>query len=350
MKLFHLKATRTAPLFDVSCAAAVLIVLLFGVPYAEGYIGGRVTLAHSLRSLWGYEQWQHCWLVLPAVGIILYAQRKQLARLTAQGTIWGLVVLIVAFAIYWAGYRVENYYMGFLSIHLMIGGLILWLGGWNWFGALAFAYGFLVFVWPLYFLEGSITFPLRMIMAKASAGVLNLLGVPVVVHGTGIMSASEPLLGLQPGEWFRIDVASPCSGIRSLFALMMVAALFAHFMLKTWWQKALLVAASMPLAMLGNLVRILMLTFGIMTLGPEIAIGNDPLEDPSWFHMLAGYLVFAVALGGMILTALLLAALHDGNLWTRRPPRPTEFENRDVPGTLKTELGGLSSSPKGDPY
>ncbi len=350
MKLLNLKATRAAPLFDISCAAAVLIVLLFGVPYAEGYIGGRVTLAHSLRSLWAYEQWQHCWLVLPVVGIILYAQRKQLARLTAQGTIWGLVVLIVAFAIYWMGYRVENYYVGFLSIHLIIGGLILWLGGWNWLGAVAFAYGFLVFVWPLYFLEGSITFPLRMIMAKASAGVLNLLGIPVVVHGTGLMSASEPLLGLQPGERFRIDVADPCSGIRSLFALMMVAALYGHFMLKTWWQKAILFTASIPLAMLGNLVRILMLTFGIVTLGPEIALGKDPLEDPSWFHMLAGYLVFAVALGGMIVTALLLAALHPGDLGAQRLLRPAEFENRDAPGTAKSELGGSSSSPKGDLY
>ncbi len=125
--------------------------------------------------------------------------------------------------------------------------------------------------------------------------------------------------GFGPGERFRVDVADPCSGIRSLFALVMIAALYAHFMLKTWWQKAILFVASIPLAMLGNLARILMLTFGIMTLGPEIAIGSDPLKDPSLFHMLAGYLVFTIALGGMILLALLLAALRNGNSWARKP-------------------------------
>ena len=348
MQFPKVTVTRKAHLFDLFCGAAALGLLLFGLPYAEGYIGGRVTLAHSLRSLWGYEQWQHCWLVLPALGVILYAQRKQLALLRAQGTYWGLALLMLAFGIYWAGYRVENYYVGFLSLHLMVGGLILWLGGWSWLRALAFAYAFLVFVWPLYFLENSITFPLRMVMANASAGLLNLLGVPAVVNGTGIVSAPEPLVGLRAGERFRVDVADPCSGIRSLFALMMIAALYAHFMLKTWWQKAILFLASIPLAMLGNLVRILMLTFGIMTLGPEIAIGTDPLKEPSWFHMLAGYLVFAIALGGMILLALLLAALRNLNSWTRK--LASEPAKRDLPDIDEIGSRGLPSNPRGDLY
>lgn len=348
MRFPKVTVTKRAPFFDLTCGAAALGVLLFGIPFAGGYLGGRVTLAHSLRSLWGYEQWQHCWLVLPAVGVILYFQRQRLAGLTAQGTLWGLAFLVLACGIYWAGYRVENYYLGFLSLHLMVGGLILWLGGWKWLRALAFAYAFLIFVWPLYFLENSITFPLRMVMANASAAVLNLLGVPAVVNGTGIVSAPEPLLGLRAGERFRVDVADPCSGIRSLFALMMIAALYAHFMLKTWWQKAILFAASIPLAMLGNLVRILMLTFGIMTLGPEIAIGTDPLQEPSWFHMLAGYLVFAIALGGMILLAFLLAALRKGNWQVRKlASEPTTRDPSDI-DEIDTE--GLPSNPRGDLY
>jgi exosortase len=225
---------RIGTIFNLFSSSVVLAVLVFCVPYAQGYIGGRVTLAQSLRNLWGNEQWLHCWLVLPAIGIILYVQRKELARLSTRGTVWGLGILFAAFVLYWVGYRVQNYYLGFLSIHLIVGGLILWIGGWTWFSALAFAYGFLVFVWPFYFLDNTITFPLRMIMAKASAVVLNLIGAPVIVQGTGVISAPEPPIGLQAGERFRIDVADPCSGIRSLFALMMIAALYGHFALKTW--------------------------------------------------------------------------------------------------------------------
>ena len=305
----HSKRMGSSQIFTLLSSVAVLAILVFVVPYASGYLGGRVTIAESLRKLWSYEQWQHCWLVLPALAVVVYLQRKELAMVPAQGTLWGLVPLVGAFVFYWAGYRVENYYVGFFSIQLLIGGLILWFGGWKWLFTLLFAYGFLIFVWPLYFLENSITFPLRMVMSMASAGVLNFLGVPVALEGTGILSAPEPMLGLKVGQRFRVDVADPCSGIRSLFALMMVSALYGHFTLKTWWQKGILFLSSVPLAILGNFFRILMLTFGTMTMGPEIAIGRNPLTDPSWFHIFAGYLVFAVALGGMIGIALLLRTL-----------------------------------------
>src|SRR5262245_27432070 len=131
-KVSNHETSAATRLGNLLCGAAVLGVLLFAIPYAQGYLGGRVTLASSLRSLWTYEQWQHCWLVLPAIAIIIYTQRKQLSCLAAPGTLWGLPVLALAFFLYWAGYRVDNYYLGFFSIHLMIGGLILWLGGWNW--------------------------------------------------------------------------------------------------------------------------------------------------------------------------------------------------------------------------
>jgi exosortase/archaeosortase family protein len=54
----------------------------------------------------------------------------------------------------------------------------------------------------------------------------------------------------------------------------------------------------MPLAVAGNFARIIMLTLGTITLGPETAIGS--MEEPSLFHQASGFLVFGVALGGML--------------------------------------------------
>jgi exosortase len=290
----------------VLAAACVPLYLVFFVPYAASYDAGRVTLAVTMQRMWGYEQWQHCWLVLPAVAFIVYRQRQHLAALPLKGSSFGGVVLASALFFYWAGFRVENYYVGFFSIQLLIGGLILWLGGWRWMWALMFPFLFLGFAWPLYFLENSITFPLRMVMSNTSVAVLNGIGIDVVRQGTGILSAPDPLLGIPAGKKFSVDVADPCSGIRSLFALMMVSALYGHFVLRTWWQKWILFACSVPLAVLGNLARILMLTLGTMAFGTEFAIGKDALDDPSAFHMGAGYLVFAVALAGMAGIAKLL--------------------------------------------
>jgi exosortase/archaeosortase family protein len=108
------------------------------------------------------------------------------------------------------------------------------------------------------------------------------------------------MLGITAGKKFEVDVADPCSGIRSLFALMMASALYGNFTLKTWWQKWILFLCSAPLAIAGNLARILMLTIGTIVFGSDFAIGKNPLTDPSWFHVIAGFIVFAVAIGGMI--------------------------------------------------
>lgn len=169
---------------------------------------------------------------------------------------------------------------------------------------LSFPWAFLMFLYPLVFLDNNLAFPLRMVMSEASVGVLNAIGIGAAKVGTAIVSAADPALGLREGERFAVDVADPCSGIRSLFALMMVTALYGHFMLKGTWRKLVLFACAGPLAVLGNLGRILMLTFGTITMGPEKAIGT--LENPTFFHMLAGYVVFAVALGGMVGIAALL--------------------------------------------
>jgi exosortase len=275
------------------------------------------------------------------VAFIVYLQRKELARLPLRGTIWGIVPMGLALVFFWAGYRVENYYIGFFAIHLLVGGLILWLAGWRWFFSLFFAFAFLTFLWPLYFLENTITFPLRMIMSHASVAVLNLLGIPVILQGTGIISAPDPLVGLAAGKKFSVDVADPCSGIRSLFALMMVSALYAHFTLNTWWKKWMLFLCSIPLAIAGNLVRILTLTLGTVAFGTEFAIGKNALTEPSWFHLGAGYMVFAVALGGMIAIAWLLnggAAGFAGwmRAFVRLNERPRTSENKEsAPATPK---------------
>jgi len=298
LSLQQKKQTNLADLIPAITSLGVVAFLILGLPYAQGTGDADLTLWDFLEYFWQTEQWQHCWLVLPAIGFIVYHQRKALAAAPLKGTSVGVIVLLAAFSIYWIGYRVDNYFFGFLSIQLAVAGLVIWFAGWRWLIILAFPLVFMTFLWPLHFLESNITFPLRAIMSKASVVVLNFIGIPVILQGTGILSAPDALTGMRPGQRFSVDVADPCSGIRSLFALMMVSALYGFFTLKEWWQKWIIFLCSIPLAVLGNLCRILMLTFGTMAMGPAVAIGT--LENPSFFHMAAGYVVFAVALGGMI--------------------------------------------------
>jgi eight transmembrane protein EpsH (proposed exosortase) len=299
------KAENPAVLISGLVAGAVLVVvlgLLYAFnPYASGYGAYPVSVLHFASQLWKGEDWQHCYLVPLAVAAMVYYKRRDLHP-EDLGTSWaGLAIAVFGLATYWLGFRADNIYLGYASFQILTGGLLLWMCGWKWFKTLFFAWAFLVFLYPVPFLDNVVAFPLRMIMSQASVTVLNLLGISAIKSGTAILSAPEILPGfkeLKAGERFSVDVADPCSGIRSLFALMMVSALYGYFTQPGLWRKVVMFLCSMPLAVLGNLARILMLTIGTLLLGSDVAIG--PPDDPSTFHMLAGFLVFGVAIMGLI--------------------------------------------------
>lgn len=298
---------------------ALLIILIEAglalMPYGFGYGDERVSLAWFLQHGWKQDEWKHCWLILPFFCFLVYQVREKLALVQPKGEWLGLVAFIFCLFIYYIGFRVDNTQLGIFAIWVTAPSLVLWLAGWNALSLLAFPLLFLFFAWPVGFLESAITFPLRVLMSHAAVFSLDLIGLDVVRNGTGILSAPEPMLGIPAGKKFAVDVADPCSGIRSLFALMMASALYGHMAMKNWWQKWILFICSVPLAIAGNLARILMLTIGTIVFGPEFAIGKNPLTDPSWFHIIAGFLVFAVAIGGMVGIAKLLLDFSAIRAW-----------------------------------
>lgn len=283
------------------------------MPYGFGYGDERVSLGWFLQHGWKQDQWKHCWLVLPVFAFLVFQLKEEMAQIKLKGEWLGLAAFVVSLFIYYVGFRVDNTQIGIFGMWVAAPSLVLWFAGWRILHILAFPFLFLFFAWPVGFLESAVTFPLRMLMSQAAVFVLDFIGIDVVRNGTGILSAPEPLLGIPAGKKFAVDVADPCSGIRSLFSLMMASALYGHMAMKNWWQKWILFLCSAPLAIAGNLARILMLTIGTIVFGAEFAIGKSALSEPSWFHMAAGYLVFFVALGGMIGISKIL--LNASSIW-----------------------------------
>jgi exosortase len=303
-------------LIALAMAWLVPFLLFAFIPYSQGY--GEVpesAFKQFLNISKSSGDWGHCLLVFPTAVIIFVHAVYQKPLPTPSSSWLGFVLVITAFACFWAGQRMGTHFIGFFAFQGMVIGTIWFLLGCRTVLFFAFPLIFLVFAWPLPFLDNYIAFPLRMLMSHAAVFVLDFIGIDVVRSGTGILSAPEPLLGIPAGKKFAVDVADPCSGIRSLFALMMASALYGHMALKNWWQKWILFLCSAPLAIAGNLARILMLTIGTIVFGPDFAIGKNPLTDPSWFHVIAGLLVFAVAIGGMVGIAKILADFSSIRAW-----------------------------------
>jgi exosortase len=159
---------------------------------------------------------------------------------------------------------------------------------------------------PLNFLEERVAVPLQHFMAVCSTAVLNWLGVAAQRVGTGIYSSM-----------FQFNVDKPCSGIQSLMALTTVTAAYAYVTQHEQWKRWLLFLTAMPLAVLGNMARVVLVALVAQNYGQKVAMD---LHDT-----VAGYIVFAVALTLMVFIGWLLD-LPYRRLWSHciKPVEPQQ--------------------------
>jgi exosortase D (VPLPA-CTERM-specific) len=155
--------------------------------------------------------------------------------------------------------------------------VILFLG-WTFFRAVLFPWAFLFLMIPIpALLINRVTFPLQLVAAKWSAGLLDLFGVPVFLEGNLLSLASKQL-----------NVNEACSGIRSLLTLITLAIIYGYLLESRKWVRVVLVCAVIPIAVAANSVRI----FGT---GLLIQYHYDDLAE-GFYHSVTGTVIFAVAL------------------------------------------------------
>jgi len=215
---------------------------------------------------------------------------------------------------------------------------------WAFFGAataraVLFPALFLLFCIPLATFLDVVTVHLRLLASSTAFAVARGLGADIVRHGT--------MVGAADGS-FAIDVADPCSGLRSLFALMALTAGYAYFTQPTWLRRGVLFAASVPIAILGNVSRILTIVLVANFASGDFATG--------FYHDYSGFVVFAVAIllmvaAGELVTRLFEGGMANGKWKMENGERGTSFaeatevetgngEARTENGKLKTENGG----------
>ena len=310
-------------------AALALLLLVAVVPYAAGYADLRKSITQILIERWFDEHsttWQYGALVPFVVGWLVWRKRDTLAREPIASSKLGLLVMIVAMLSYYAGFKANNYYFGFLAIQLFALGAVLWMFGVRWTMELSFPWLVLGFVWPLVFLEDRIGFPLRMISTHGVMALAKLTHAPITAEGTSLYSSSP---GQDLGAWMTLKVDGPCSGMNTLFALMFVGTLFSWYAQRTTLRRLALFACSIPLALLGNMLRIGLLIGGCAAFGQKFAVG-DQQNEMTTYHLLSGLVVFPVLVAGLQFIS------RQMNNLTRREARRVRAEHTPVsPAVLR---------------
>ena len=349
--LFSIKADgkNTAKWLALGIGVTVFIILYVLWPYQHWQF------ANAPRSsvLLGWEkvlmvpangEWQFCFVVPLLVGFLIYRKEPEWSKLPLEGSWTGAPWVFFGAIFFWLGYKVDTGYLGFASIQAVTAGLILMLGGKRWMSVLFFPWLFLLFAWPFFPLDNLLAARLKIPTAQAAAMMLRLFGVDTIRDGSVLQSGAELVTGLAQGARFKLEVSDSCSGMRSLYSLIMVSALYGHIALRRSAPKLVLFLSAVPMAVFGNVVRLLMLAYGSMWFGPEFAVGKqngDHLEE-SAFHLLAGFVVFGVALGGMFALATLMEGKHWNKAKLKKSSKATLEVEADSEVSLKrvATLGG----------
>jgi exosortase len=218
---------------------------------------------------------------------VLWTQRERLAEAVRSGRFsWGGLLASVPFLglalLGTRGVQLRLEQLGFIGLCMTV--------PWTFFGRrcaklFLFPAAYLLFCIPMATFLDFVTIHLRYLASSTALAVLNGFGFEAVREGTAVISR-----GAHP---FAVDVAEPCSGLRSLFALMALTAGYAYFNQPTWLRRGVLFACSVPLAVVGNVVRIVSICIIASCTDPKFAIG--------FYHDYSGYIVFIVAIALMVL-------------------------------------------------
>jgi exosortase len=242
---------------------------------------GRSTLIFMVKR-WSENldigsDYSHGWII-PIVTIwLLWRDRRGLADAPKQRSWAGLAVVVFALLMHWVGAKAQQTRISLLALVVLFWGAPFFLYGWDLAKRIAFPVGYLIFCVPLAFLD-NLTFPLRIVSTNIATLVLNGLGIQAIQSGSRIFGASGN---------FDMDVADPCSGIRSLMAMSALTSVYAYLSHLPGRLKLLLFACCVPLAMLANVLRLTVTGLSGELFGKTV--GN-------YVHEFSGYISFVVAL------------------------------------------------------
>src|SRR6266436_6562640 len=179
-----------------------------------------------------------------------------------------------------------------------------------WLRTCFFPFFLFAFCVPLGLQAQFISFPLRKLVCQLVAFVANgLLAIDVERDGTALINGSGH---------YQYEVAAACSGLRSLLATLALSMIYAFVWFPKWWKRLVLIAAAFPLAVLGNLVRMLTIVIAAEIWGQEA--GNKVHDGgPLGIYSLIPYVP---AFAGLLLLGHWLRERETEQGSPKAPPSP----------------------------
>ena len=233
-------------------------------------------LAYVPTFLWMKIRWfardsyySHGFLIPFIVGWLIWRKRDALLKAVPSSHPLGLPLIVTGLLIHILSSVLRVYFTSGFSLLLTIVGIILHFYGMN----------ILKIV--------NISFRMKMFAAAIAAKIINHIGILAVREGSVIR---------MPHAYVVVD--DVCSGLRSLISLTALGGIFAYLFRGPMWKRVALFLATIPIAVITNVIRVIFLAFVAEVWGHEAATG--------FVHDFSGFAIFGIAFVLLLVTAKLL--------------------------------------------
>jgi exosortase len=256
---------------------------------------------------------------------LFWWKRRELLDSRLQLWMPGLILVIVAMALHILAYIIQEPYFSIVSLFTGIYGLMGMAWGPEWLRKSIFPFFLFVFSVPLGQHAAIITFPLQMLVTWLVTVISHFLGIGVIRLGTQL---------IDPSGAYQYDVQPACAGIRSLVANFLLATVYGFFTFRSTWKRLLIMSLALPFAILGNLLRLLMVIF-------TAEMGGQKWGDYVHDNFFTSLMPYVPAFVGLILVGSWLEKREAGNTGKQRqvnePSRP--------PAQFRLEKGEAKAEP-----
>ncbi len=264
--------------------------------------------------------WSHG-ILIPFFSLYFLNQsKKEILNYRPRPNYLGLLCLICVILFYVFNTVSPSGYGYFrqISVVAAIGAVVLFLGGWGFLKRTWLPIGYLLFAIPLperYYV--SATIPMRQWAAAVASATLDLVpNLDTTVNGV-IVDIVYKGRHLEPG----LDVAEACSGMRLLMAFFALGVAMAYLHYRPIWQRIVLLASTIPIAIICNILRVTVTGFIYVLISPVYAQGL--------YHDLLGMAMLPVAFGLYGLLAWFMSNLLVDSAEAKQPDVVFSRQGRD---------------------
>jgi exosortase len=273
------------------------VLLWLGLPLLAA-LGLYAPLLPSLAHDWArFPSLSHGFIIPFIAGYLIWARRERLLSTAPAPSWWGLPVLVAGLGGLVLGIQGGEPFVARISMPVTLFGLALYLGGWPLTKVVWPGIAYLVFMIPLPFSTlALVTYRSRLVDAAVSTVALGWMGVPVNQDGVFLHLPNITL-----------EVADDCSSIPAIAALLALGTAYASLTTRPAGLRATIILATMPLAIMANIVRITSTAAAAYYIGPW-TLGTI-------YHMFNGTMNFILT----FFFVLLLDAVLSRWVWRVQP-------------------------------